>query len=36
MGDDSKLSHLYSSDPIPDEQEDNSTFGEVKRANASK
>jgi hypothetical protein len=36
MTDFAKVFNIYSSEPTPDSQGDNPTFGEVKRANASK
>jgi hypothetical protein len=36
MTDFSKVFNIYSTEPTADSQEDNSTFNEVKRANASK
>jgi len=36
MTDFSKVFNIYSTEPAPEQQEDNSTFGEIKRANASK
>jgi hypothetical protein len=36
MTDFSKVFNIYSTESTPDPQEDNSTFEEVKRANASK
>lgn len=36
MTDSNKVFNIYSSEPTPDPAEDNETFGELKRANASK
>jgi hypothetical protein len=36
MTDSTKVFNIYSTEPTPDQPEDNSTFGEVKKANASK
>ncbi len=36
MTDINKVFNIYSTEPTPDPQQDNETFGEVKRANASK
>lgn len=36
MTDSNKVFNIYSSEPTPDAPEENGTFGEMKRANASK
>jgi hypothetical protein len=35
MTDFTNVFNIYSNEPTPDQPEDNSTFGDVKRANAS-